>query len=226
MYLGMPTITSRVTKDTFGYLCEKFDRRLSGWKKKYLSLAGRITLAKSTLNSIASYAMQTAKIPRTICDNLDRKSRRFIWGGDEDHKRIHLLAWECLQKPTDQGGLGIRPSRQANSTFLTKLGWRVLTEPNALWSRVLGSKYCKGRCDLEMFEPKANMSNVWRWITDNVNTLWNGARVAVNNGRNTLFWDHKWATNQPLCDLATQEIPENLSGATVAEMWDINTGWK
>lgn len=102
----------------------------------------------------------------------------------------------------------------------------MLTEPNALWSRVLGSKYCKGRCDLEMFEPKANMSNVWRWITDNVNTLWNGARVAVNNGRNTLFWDHKWATNQPLCDLATQEIPENLSGATVAEMWDINTGWK
>lgn len=36
MYLGMPTITSRVTKDTFGYLCEKFDRRLSGWKKKPL----------------------------------------------------------------------------------------------------------------------------------------------------------------------------------------------
>lgn len=25
MYLGMPTLTSRVTKDTFGHLCEKID---------------------------------------------------------------------------------------------------------------------------------------------------------------------------------------------------------
>lgn len=44
MYLGMPTLTSRVTRDTFGYLCEKIDRRLTGWKSKYLSLVGRILL--------------------------------------------------------------------------------------------------------------------------------------------------------------------------------------
>lgn len=78
MYLGMPTLTSRVTRDTFGYLCEKIDRRLSGWKSKYLSLAGRITLAKSTITTLASYAMQTAKIPRTVCDDIDKRTRRFI----------------------------------------------------------------------------------------------------------------------------------------------------
>lgn len=27
MYLGMPTLTSRVTKETFSHLCEKIDRR-------------------------------------------------------------------------------------------------------------------------------------------------------------------------------------------------------
>lgn len=53
MYLGMPTRTSRVTRDTFGYLCEKIDSCLAGWKTKYLSLAGRITLAKSTVTTIA-----------------------------------------------------------------------------------------------------------------------------------------------------------------------------
>lgn len=78
MYLGMPTLTSRVTKDTFGYLCEKIDRRLAGWKTKYLSLAGRITLAKSTVSTIASYAMQSAKIPKAICDDIDKKTRRFF----------------------------------------------------------------------------------------------------------------------------------------------------
>lgn len=78
MYLGMPTLTSRITKDTFRHICEKIDRKLGGWKTKYLSLAGRITLAKSTLTTIANYSFQSAKLPRTICDNVDKKVRRFI----------------------------------------------------------------------------------------------------------------------------------------------------
>ena len=80
MYLGMPTLTSRVTKETFSHLCEKIDRRLSGWKTKYLSMAGRITLAKSTISTLANYSMQTAKIPRTICDDLDKKNKEIHLG--------------------------------------------------------------------------------------------------------------------------------------------------
>lgn len=82
MYLGMPTLTNQVTRDTFGYLCKKIDRRLAGWKSKYLSLARRITLAKSTISAMASYAMQMEKIPRSICDNVDKRTRRFVWGGN------------------------------------------------------------------------------------------------------------------------------------------------
>lgn len=144
MYLGMPSLTSRVTRETFGHLCEKIDRRLSGWKTKYLSLAGRITLAKSTLSTIACYSMQTAKIPRTICDDIDRKTRRFVWGGNEEKRATHLLAWETLQKPRNHGGVGLRSARQANSAFLSKLGWRVLTEPNTLWSWLLEPSIVKG----------------------------------------------------------------------------------
>lgn len=126
MYLGMPTLTSRVTKDTFSHLCEKIDGRLAGWKTTYLSLAGRITLAKSTVSTMAYYSMQTAKIPRSICDDIDRKTRRFIWG-NEDKRSVHLISWENLQKPRQQGDIGIRSAKQATAAFLTKLGWRVLT---------------------------------------------------------------------------------------------------
>lgn len=80
-YLGMPTLSSRVTKDTFGYLCEKIDCRLAGWKTKYLSLAGRITLAKSTFSTIASHAMQTAKLPKSVCDYIDKKNTKIHLGG-------------------------------------------------------------------------------------------------------------------------------------------------
>ena len=81
MYLDMPTLTSGITKDTFKHICEKIDRRLGGWKTEYLSLAGRITLAKSTLTTIANYSMQTAKLPRSLCDDVDKRVRKFVWGG-------------------------------------------------------------------------------------------------------------------------------------------------
>lgn len=170
--------------------------------------------------------MQTAKIPRSICDKLDKKTRQFIWGGDDERRKIHLLSWETLQKPRDQGGIGMRSARQANSAFLTKLGWRVLTEPNALWSRVLRHKYCKGRCDIDMFTPTTNMSNVWRGITDNVQWLKKGTSTAIGNGRHTLFWDHLWVTDIPLRSLVTHPTPEAIEGATVGEMWEMDNDWK
>lgn len=79
-YLGMPTLMSRVTLDTFRHLCEKVDRKMSGWKTKFLSLAGRITLAKSTMSALATYSIQTTKIPRTICDNIDKKNSKIYLG--------------------------------------------------------------------------------------------------------------------------------------------------
>lgn len=226
LYLGMPTLTSRVTKATYAHLCEKMDRRLAGWKSKYLSLAGRITLAKSTFNTLATYSMQTAKIPRTICDSLNSRTKRFIWGGTEDTRKIHLVSWETLQLPREKGGLGLRSSHQANAAFLTKLGWRVLAKPQALWSRVLRHKYCKGRCDIDMFSPTPNMSNVWRGITENAHWIKKGSAVAVGNGRTTLFWDHCWVSDDCLRALTIEPIPHNLDGATVEEMWDPEMGWK
>ena len=152
--------------------------------------------------------------------------RKFIWGGSDDKKGIHLIAWENLQKPHNQGGLAIPSARQANSAFLSKLGWRVLTEPNALWARVLRAKYCHGHCDVDMFVPKVGMSNVWRGITKNAKVLCEGLQVAVGNGRNTLFWDHRWATPEPLIDLAASPVPADILGHTVEEMWETGQGWK
>ena len=59
------------------------------------------------------------------------------------------------------GGLGIRTMREANTAFLTKLGRRLLTEKDKLWSQVPRANYYKNRYDVDMFEPKADASNTW-----------------------------------------------------------------
>lgn len=121
--------------------------------------------------------MQTPKLPRSLCDDVDKRVRRFIWGGSEEHRAVHLLSWDVLQKSPQQGGIAVPAARLANDVFLTKLGWHTLTEPNALWARVLRAKYCKRRCDLDMFNPKPGMSNVWNGISDNAKVLSEDVRV-------------------------------------------------
>jgi len=71
--------------------------------------------------------------------------------------------------------------RQANAAFVTKLGWRLLPEPDSLWLRVLRHKYCNGRCDLDMFLDKLGASNVWRRIIANVGNIKKGALVIFGN---------------------------------------------
>lgn len=51
----------------------------------------------------------------------------------------------------------------------------------------LGTKYCEGSCDVEMFRCKGECSIAWRGIMDNIDVLKKGISMAVGNGNNTSF---------------------------------------
>jgi len=121
-YLGVPTLHGRTTKATYYDVLDKVEKRLAGWKTKCLSLAGRATLIQSTVTAIPAYVMQSARLPRSVCDDLDRKIRRFLWGGTAMQRKLHLVAWDAITKEKAQGGLGIRGMRQLNAAYLMKLG--------------------------------------------------------------------------------------------------------
>ncbi|KAL8159560.1 hypothetical protein V2J09_001097 [Rumex salicifolius] len=82
-YLGMPVLHCKVSKTTFQPLIDKISAKLTGWKGKTLSFAGRITLAKSVLSSIPLYNMATVNLltkslaPSSGENEMGIKS--FIW---------------------------------------------------------------------------------------------------------------------------------------------------
>lgn len=119
-YLGVPIFHKRVGLNTFNYVIEKVKQRLSTWKSKTLSFAGRVTLAKSVVQANPTYVMQSSVLPRGTCDEVDKLCRQFIWGDEENHRTVHLIKWNTLCQPKEFGGLGLRSTRAANTAFILK----------------------------------------------------------------------------------------------------------
>ncbi|KAI5349115.1 hypothetical protein L3X38_002002 [Prunus dulcis] len=78
-YLGMPLLHSRVTKGTFMGIVDKVHKRLASWKSKLLSFAGRTTLIQAVMSAMPVYAMQTAKLPMSTCEDLDKLNRNVFF---------------------------------------------------------------------------------------------------------------------------------------------------
>lgn len=142
-YLGMPVLHSKVSASIFTPLLDKVNSRLASWKGKFLSFAGRITLASSVLLSIPIYSMATIVLPKKICDGIDNVVRNFIWNGSRPGNRIYLVSWEEVCNPKKVGGLGFRFMRNMNLAIIGKLGWKFMTEPSSIWSSILRAKYVR-----------------------------------------------------------------------------------
>ena len=77
-YLGVPIISGRITKQTYSYIVNKIKKKISDWSSRCLSMAGRLVLNQSVLSATPIYTMQTALVPITTCNEIDRMRRNFI----------------------------------------------------------------------------------------------------------------------------------------------------
>nr|KYP56524.1 Putative ribonuclease H protein At1g65750 family [Cajanus cajan] len=207
-YLGVPIHHRRVNRVLFKGVVEKVNQRLSSWKAKTLSFAGRVTLTQSVLSALPSYLMQSVYLPRQVCDELDKHYRRFLWDDKENKHRLHAVSWEVISKPRLEGGLNIRSTRHMNSLFMMKNCWEFITQPDKLWVKVLNAKYKCGTARIPRVTAKKSASNVWRgmcsvWSMVSQNIIWR-----IGDGNHVRFWLDHWVPNIPcLADRATQPIP-------------------
>ena len=119
-YLGLPLGASHMRKKTWKPIIDKFKMRLAGWKGRFLSFAGRLTLVKAVLSSLPVYFMSLFKLPEGIAKELDKIQATFLWGGSKLKRKIHLVKWSEVTKSRYQGGLEIRKIREFNDCMLSK----------------------------------------------------------------------------------------------------------
>ena len=135
-YLGTP-----ITTNAYQYLVNNIRKRIEGWQARYLSMAGRATLIKALVSSVPLYAMQTAILPKNICQHIDRLSCHFLWGDINGRKGCHTINWDTITLPKKAGGLGITSTRHRNQAILMNQAWRLYSTPSSLWARLLKAKY-------------------------------------------------------------------------------------
>jgi len=116
--------------------------------------------------------MQINWLPHNICDNIDQTTRNFIWRGARN-KGLNLVNWKKIAKPRHIGGLGIRPSREANTWLLGKLVWDLVQSKNKLWVNLRSNKYTGGPNFLHA-NAHTNSSPSWSSIIRAKNILKNG----------------------------------------------------
>jgi hypothetical protein len=85
-YLGIPIHFKKLRNRDWARVGERFEKRLSSWKGKHLSIGGRLTLINSVLSSLPMYMMSFFSIPKGVIKTLDYFRLRFFWQGMKTKK--------------------------------------------------------------------------------------------------------------------------------------------
>ena len=148
-------------------------------------------MIKSVAQAIPVYSMSCFRLPRGLCDKITSIIRQFWWGSKRGQRKPTWVAWDVMIRPKYMGGMGFREFEKFNLALLGKHGWRLITHPNSLCSRVLKGKYFPD-CDFLQANAPTTSSATWKAIIAGRKALQTGLIKRVGNGDSISIWNDSW----------------------------------
>ncbi|KAJ1386204.1 Ribonuclease H-like superfamily [Sesbania bispinosa] len=128
--------------------------------------------------------------------------------------------------PRHLGGMGFRDLYSFNKAFLSKLGWGLIDKPEALWVRVLRSKYRTGSGLIPSVNCPSNVSLTWRGICRAWSVVEKGISWRIGSGDQVSFWSDRWLrSGHILLDTTLSDVPISQLHASVRDMSDGRGSW-
>ena len=197
-YLGLPLITSRLTKADCEPLLLRICEKIESWTTRALRFSGRLQLVKSILFNIQGYWYTYIFLPKNVLKKLQTVLARFLWGGKLDIKCHHKVAWSTCCALKEEGGLSIRDLFEWNQSAILFQIWRI-SQPSStsLWINWIKMCLLHGKHFWTTAIPYA-----CPW---NVRKILNSRHLAVHHlqyeiGEQSLFslWHDPWLAFIPL----------------------------
>jgi hypothetical protein len=139
-YLGFFIKPTRYKAKDWGWLYEKFARRIQHWCNRCLSIGDRYILIKAVLESLPVYWMALAYIPQSVLTKLRKMIFSFLWKNSKQNRGLHLCRWETLSKPKALGGWGLRNLHLSYLALSANTLWHILMVPG-IWHNLIKDKY-------------------------------------------------------------------------------------
>ncbi|CAN1829772.1 LINE-1 retrotransposable element ORF2 protein [Linum perenne] len=189
-YLGLLAEWGRSKTEAFGFMLDRLTTRAEGWKSVLLSTGGREVMIKSVLQAIPSYLFSVFLLPDRILKRMNSIVASFWWAGDARRRTIHWCSIDKLTDAKRNGGLGFRSFKEFNLSFLAKLTWKIIQQPEALWVRLLKALYFPNGNFVTVAKHRRS-SWIWSSVIKGRETLMKGLRRCIGNGEST-WLDEAW----------------------------------
>nr|XP_027096099.1 uncharacterized protein LOC113715996 [Coffea arabica] len=222
-YLGLPMVVTRTKSQVFGFIKDTIKTRLSSWKNKFLSAAGKEVTLKTVTMALPTYVMSCFKLPASLCKEITRLMAAYWWGESQGRSKVHWCSWDKMMKAKLEGGLGFRNLECFNRALLGKQIWRLLRFPNLLVSQVLKAKYYPNENILNCDIPK-HSSWFWQSIMSAREVVKGGIWKRVGLGKSIKLWKDQWISNNPNGKPTTM-VPDGGEEQKVEELIS-NFRWK
>jgi ribonuclease HI len=190
-YLGLPALVGKSRIREFQMLKDRVKRRVSDWKTKLLSQAGKEILLKAVIQAIPTYSMSIFLLPKELCKDLNKMMQNFWWGQKEKEKKIHWMKWEKMGLSKTQGGMGFRDLSCFNKALLAKQSWRLMQNPESLAAKIIKAKYFHRHSFLEA-KLGTRPSYAWRSILEGRELFKEGCFWRIGDGKSVSIWGDKW----------------------------------
>lgn len=147
-------------------------------------------LIKANAQAVPTYPMSCFKLPADVCKKMKAYISNYWWGSAIDSHKIHWQKWTNLTRHKEEGGMGFRDLPLFNQAMLGKQGWRIITRPEALCTKVLKGKYFPNGEFLSATRKKS--SETWRAILHGREVLKKGVVKRIGPGTGTRVWEDNW----------------------------------
>lgn len=191
-YLGLPNLLGQKKSVLLGFLNDRIENKIRVWERKPVAKPGQEILIKMVGQSLPNYAMSFFLLPMDLIKNIEKMLTKYWWNSTQKgRKKIHWASWEKLCKHKTTGGLDFRDFQSFNLAMLGKQGWRFLSNPDSLASKVYKARYFR---DGNFLNSKlgSNPSSTWRSVWEARELVSAGACWRIGSGASIDILGQPW----------------------------------